>query len=118
MTIIAALIAIVGNLLTLFGLVVLLIKVFQKSVLWLVACFLLPPFGIIAFSILNIKEVWKPWAYIASGIILVALGLQLSPELREKLEDSYSTSEPLPTIEIEDLSSQHTQALSRSALQG
>ncbi|CAA6677692.1 MULTISPECIES: hypothetical protein [unclassified Lentimonas] len=90
MTIIAALIAIAGNLLTLFGLIVLLIKVFKKSILWLIACFLLPPFGIIAFSILNIKEVWKPWAYILLGLIITALGLQLSPKLREHLEENYS----------------------------
>ena len=114
MTIIASLIVIAGNILGLFGFVALLVKVYKKSIFWLIACFLLPPFGIIVFSVLNLKEVWKPWAYIVSGLIIAVLGVQSSPELRKHFEENYSIREPSQNIEMKDLSRRSDQLRSLS----
>jgi hypothetical protein len=80
---IAAVILIIGLLLSLLGSLSLLRAVFEHSKLWFIACILTPPIGWIMFCILNPAEAKKPILLLIASSILIGASYWMSPELLE-----------------------------------
>jgi hypothetical protein len=81
MNAIAAIILIIGTLLSLVGLLSLLRAVFDHSKIWFIACIVTPPIGWILFCILNPAEAKKPVLLLLTSTLLIGAGYWISPEL-------------------------------------
>ena len=69
---------VVGGALYLIGIIWLLIKAFQESILWGLGSLLIPFVGLI-FAILHWAECKKPFFYALAGLVLLILGGVMAP---------------------------------------
>lgn len=65
-----------GCLASLLGDIRFLVIAYRHSVLWLIAC-LLVPFAALVFFLLNAKETWKPVLLAIAGLIVAAVGYSI-----------------------------------------